>query len=314
MAFVIGMDEAGYGPNLGPLVVTATVWEVPDQPDVFDFWATLHPSVTPSPPSTHSQLQVADSKVVYSPARGLANLEASVLAALRLMGQAPGGFQSLCELLVNHDSGLHQGQHWFAEDLSLPQASDISRILQGAASWSTCCRDKQLRLHAIQSDIVHPEQFNRLTRDFDSKNAALSHISMRLLRRVWDPDVSQPTLIVADKHGGRNRYDGFLQDILEQQMIFRLDEGRHRSRYRINCTEIRFETKAESHFPVALASMVSKYVRELSMILFNRFWIRHVPDLKPTKGYPTDARRFKQDIAHAQIRLGIPDMVLWRSR
>ena len=36
MGVFIGMDEAGYGPNLGPLVVTATVWEVPGEPGEFD--------------------------------------------------------------------------------------------------------------------------------------------------------------------------------------------------------------------------------------------------------------------------------------
>ena len=30
MGILIGMDEAGYGPNLGSLVVAATAWEVPD--------------------------------------------------------------------------------------------------------------------------------------------------------------------------------------------------------------------------------------------------------------------------------------------
>ena len=30
MGLVIGMDEAGYGPNLGPLVVTGVAFEVPD--------------------------------------------------------------------------------------------------------------------------------------------------------------------------------------------------------------------------------------------------------------------------------------------
>lgn len=31
MGILIGMDEAGYGPHFGPLVVAATAWEVPDE-------------------------------------------------------------------------------------------------------------------------------------------------------------------------------------------------------------------------------------------------------------------------------------------
>src|SRR5271163_2247191 len=32
MAYLIGTDEAGYAPNLGPLVISSTVWRVADQP------------------------------------------------------------------------------------------------------------------------------------------------------------------------------------------------------------------------------------------------------------------------------------------
>ncbi len=315
MAFVIGMDEAGYGPNLGPLVVTATVWEVPGRPRDFDFWTELHPVITQTAPKDDSQLQVADSKVVYNPSRGIQNLERSVLAAVRLLGHPLDSFQDLCQLLTDSCRSFSDSEPWFAnEDLCLPQVADDSSLLHGAESWSRCCREKQVRLKSIQSDIVLTERFNRLTRQFDSKGAALSHISMRLLRRVWEPDETKPTLVVADKHGGRNRYDEFLDEILDGQMILRLDEGRHRSRYRIGATEVRFESKAESHFPVAVSSMVSKYVRELAMKLFNRFWNRHVPNLRPTKGYPADARRFKREIAAVQARLGISDAILWRTR
>ena len=84
--------------------------------------------------------------------------------------------------------------------------------------------------------------------------------------------------------------------------------------YRVGSTELRFQMKAEANFPVALASLVCKYVRELSMLVFNQFWAKHVSGLKPTAGYPVDAARFRQDIAESQTNLNITDDVLWRER
>ncbi len=67
-------------------------------------------------------------------------------------------------------------------------------------------------------------------------------------------------------------------------------------------------------FPVALASMYCKYVRELHMSLFNRFWAEHVESLRPTAGYHVDARRFLEDIAAARRQLAIDDAALIRLR
>ena len=43
--------------------------------------------------------------------------------------------------------------------------------------------------------------------------------------------------------------------------------------------------------------MVAKYTREVLMHQFNHFWVKQVPGLKPTQGYPLDAKRFREDIA-----------------
>jgi hypothetical protein len=60
--------------------------------------------------------------------------------------------------------------------------------------------------------------------------------------------------------------------------------------------------------------MTAKYLRELAMRPFNAFWQQHVPGLRPTAGYPTDAKRFQGDIRTAQRKLGIEDRDLWRER
>src|SRR5688572_24873115 len=101
MSLVIGVDEAGYGPNLGPLVITTTVWDVPGDPREFDFWRTLRRVLSNKPPRRARaaasangggattatrrrarRLHVGDSKQVYSPAIGLGSLETSVLSLL----------------------------------------------------------------------------------------------------------------------------------------------------------------------------------------------------------------------------------------
>jgi len=317
MGIFIGTDEAGYGPNLGPLVITATAWEVPGDPREFDFFAALGEAVSQEAEKDSSRLHVADSKEVYSPAKGIGSLETSVLALLRLLDWKPGSFSQLCgdlsQFLAEPD--LLAGEPWYSHaDLSLPQLAKEDAIESGSRLLLEACEAAGIRLLEVRSEIVSPERFNSLCETHGSKAAALSKTTLGLIRSVWDLDSAEATLIVGDKHGGRNRYDDLIDEQLDGQMIFRLGEGKARSTYRVGSTELRFQMRAESHFPVAVSSMVCKYVRELAMELFNQFWQEHLPDLKPTKGYPVDAKRFREGIAEKQAELEIADDVLWRNR
>mgnify|MGYP002624099614 CR=1 FL=1 len=315
MGLVIGMDEAGYGPRLGPLVVTATVWEVPGDPRKVDLWRLLESVVTPKPARDEHRLHLADSKQVYNAGKGLAALERTVLAALELCESRPQSFRELCGVLAPDAVCELNAEPWFDDaDLPLPHGSSSQPTGNTAADWKDCCCRHGIQLRAIRSDVVLTERFNRLTRDCGTKGAALSTTTFRLLRSVWDPDDPQPVLVVGDKHGGRNRYDQLLDDVLDGQMIFRRQESTPLSVYQVKSTELRFQAKGESQLPVALASMVCKYIRELAMTLFNRFWNSHLPELKPTEGYTTDANRYRSEIAGAQANLGISNDLLWRMR
>ena len=310
------MDEAGYGPNLGPLVVTVTVWEVPGFPREFDLWDAMSAVAQQAPTKEPLKLHVADSKQVYSPGKGLAALEKSVLSALRMLGRTPQTLTKLSEELQPQISNLKFDTPPWLSDAELKLPIEINSALIGdlATKWLECCQRSGVTLKEIRSEIVQPQRFNALVRAADNKALALSRLSLNLLRSVWNPDDKEPTLVICDKHGGRNRYEDLLAEVLDGQMVFSVGEAKERSVYRVGSTELRFQMKAEANFPVALASIVCKYVRELSMHAFNQFWAKHVPGVKPTAGYPVDAARFKAEIAEVQAQREITDDVLWRER
>lgn len=98
-----------------------------------------------------------------------------------------------------------------------------------------------------------------------------------------------------------------------------LKEGVKVSAYKISCArremEISFVEKGEDAcMTVALASVFSKYMRELFMRLENHYWLQFVPDLKPTAGYYEDAQRFLSEIASIKKRELIQDDILIRSK
>jgi ribonuclease HII len=110
-----------------------------------------------------------------------------------------------------------------------------------------------------------------------------------------------------------------LQPAFDDALVLARVEGAGRSVYEVIGQErsiaVTFEPRADNnHFCVALASMVSKYLRELFMLEFNQFWQRKIPGLKPTAGYPGDAGRFWKEIAGVVGQLGIHKETLWRCR
>lgn len=310
MGVIIGMDEAGLGPNLGPFVVAATVWEFPGRSDRCDLYEKLAEVVSPTP-CENGRLHVADSKQVFSPARGLESLERSALTLLHAARCGPARFP---DVLSNLASAV-DADAWMSEvePITLPAESDPVLLAAGVERLLGAMDAARIRCREIRVDVVFPTLFNRRIAETDNKAALCSQISLNLLRSIWNPD-EETAFVVADRHGGRARYDYLLSTAFDDRMVFRLSESPELSRYRLGSSEVRFECRAERHFAVACASLVAKYVRELSMKMFNSFWRRHVPTVRPTQGYPGDARRFADEVAVARSALGIPDHAFWRER
>lgn len=320
MAYLVGTDEAGYGPNLGPLVISATVWQVSGQASSCDLYQRLAKLVRPTPgPASCRRVVWGDSKVLYQPKVGLSRLERGLLAALSLLGPLPPDWKSLWEILAPDAPSEFEPLPWYAGfGCRLPLAVEVDELQRACARLQKGIEAVGVRLVAIRSCAVFPERFNRLVELHGNKGAALSHLTLELIAHVAAPLIDDELQIVCDKHGGRNEYGPLVQRHFPEWLVEVHGEGRDESIYRWGPaerrTEIRFRARAESHLPTALASMASKYLREAAMRPFNEFWCARVQDLRPTAGYPTDAHRFRLEIRETQTALGIADKVLWRER
>jgi hypothetical protein len=135
----------------------------------------------------------------------------------------------------------------------------------------------------------------------------------RILRACEDKDVR----IFVDRLGGRAHYREALMTALPDFSLQILHESPERSAYKLTnrdrVCQISFTVEGESHaFTTALASVYSKYLRELYMHAFNTFWSKHVEGIRPTAGYYGDADRWLRDAAPAIRRLAIEPAVLVR--
>jgi len=324
MAYLVGMDEAGYGPNLGPLVISASVWHVADSVRSEDLYGRLAAAVAAGLSELGAvgdgRCVIADSKRVYVPGSGLRHLERTLWAAWAQFGRVPGTWREAWSLHAPGSDGTLGAVHWYADyDSPLPVHAAPGDLSAPAERLRECLATAGVRLVGLASRAVFPETFNGLVERFGTKGAALTHQTLDLAAGLISSLEAGPIDVVCDKHGGRNHYAAALWEHFPDAAPINVrEEGRRQSVYRFGPAgrriEFRFQTGGESHLPTALASMQSKYLRELAMRALNAFWCRHVPGLKPTAGYPQDAKRFRRDVAAMQAELGIDDRVLWRSR
>ena len=78
---------------------------------------------------------------------------------------------------------------------------------------------------------------------------------------------------------------------------------------------LHFVVGADMKFlPVSLASMVSKFLRELLIENINSYFVHRCSDLKPTAGYWKDGLRFIKDLENSDFALDVDMKQLIRCR
>jgi hypothetical protein len=320
---IAGIDEAGYGPLLGPLVVGCCAMEVAS-PDgaVPDLWKWLRRICGKSRDASGKRIHVNDSKKVYSPSVGVSELERAVLT---LSGLSVGAMPtSLDEVLARHASRC-------APDLAkipwyVPLEGETFPVEAGATSLALQFNSARHEFTRAAVRVVHLNAFavdeRRLNRMFQAtrnkSSTSFTYVATHLddlMKRYADQDL----VIYCDRQGGREHYGRVLQQMFEEWHLEVTSEQPTRAEYRLSngprAARIIFAEKGEGEcMSVAVASMLAKYLRETLMHRFNAYWKQHAPELKPTAGYWTDGQRWVAEMTPELQGLGIDPQTLVRAR
>jgi hypothetical protein len=324
----VGIDEAGYGPNLGPMVMTAVVAESTNpaggdgcRRSSLDFWTDLAATVDRAG-GDPGRVWIDDSKAILRGGKGRDRLEIACLAAVHATrDELPGclgdfievlGAGSLTDIeLARWSEAGGKESTWPSTAIRIALEALVERrpFVPPGAPW---------RIAAVISVVVGPARFNSGLANHGSKAVVHFEAFDRLLQQVWERAADgRATFVTGDKHGGRHYYLKPLLQAFPEAWIDRGPERPDLSRYTIRDRTRRLELTLmpradQSDGLVALASIVSKTVRELWMDVFNAYWRGRIPGLRPTAGYPLDAGRFRQAIEQHALAEGHEPVHWWR--
>jgi ribonuclease HII len=317
MNFLAGVDEAGLGPILGPLVVGGVAMTGPEGKDP---WQALRRHVTRHK-HEKGKARVADSKKVNQGPHGALRLEETALlfwAAHR--GELPSTLGDWLQQLGMDVSHLARCPWYERLDLALPRAASGDWIQLQAELVARALRQADMAILDIAVRPVDVEEWNLLIADTDNKSRAHFHayseVLGRLLRRV---PADTGGHLVADRCGGRMHYGTDLRRLFPDARVEVLQEVPAVSSYRLHRESgpvvVTFAERGEDRsFPTALASCFAKYLRELMVECLNAWFCARVPGLAPTAGYFVDGHRFLGALEPHLAALAVPRDRLVRVR
>jgi ribonuclease HII len=283
-----------------------------------DLWRILNRAVCRRPRDRRHRIAIEDSKKLKGANSGavhpLRALERGVLSLRLTQGESSATDDALFDRLELEPPTVP----WYGSSTTLPVAVDADELRIAAARLRRVMDTAGVACSLMRCEVIGAGDFNRQVASMRTKASVNICGVMRLIDEVWRSYKDDHPRVIVDRQGGRTKYLRILQLSFEGAQVRIVAEDEGQSRYHLvrdgSEMTLSFVRAAESqHLPVALASMIAKYVRELLMLRLNRFFQQQLPELRATAGYVKDARRYLVEIEPVIQRLGLERTALVRS-
>lgn len=301
MSILVGIDEAGYGPILGPLVVSSTVFRLESKHLDSNLWDLLSRSVSKQKKNLRGRILICDSKKAYSRSAGIKHLQRTTLASLKCMELEFATLGDLWARLCPDCAGRLKNYPWHSKIDKQKLKADLKDIEIASAVFNDNMLSNGMKILEVESQCLDVEYYNQMVDNVKNKARVLFSAISLLIKKAFEKYGQDDLQIIVDRQGGRSYYGNSLQRMFPEKQLQIIKETEAVSSYELkhgqNSMRIHFVVKADDKFlPVSLSSMVSKYLRELLVKNINDYFIDFCPELKPTAGYWQDGLRFIEDL------------------
>jgi len=296
---VCGIDEAGYGPILGPLVVASSIFLINENPED-NMWARLQESVGKSKKGLGSRILVADSKKAFNRKAKLNHLERTIRAFFNQLHLEKVTFSSLLPIVSDDLVAQVKKYPWYPL-LYNTYLLEVNQVISDTLTENM--KREGIEFVDFRCCCVDVAEFNRVVSFTKNKASIVISSILKLVQQIVALAAffnAKKIIVFCDRLGGRKNYRDVL-GTLPNIGIDIVEEEDKTSRYVLSMAkremDIRFEVRADDkQLPVALASMAAKYVREKVMSHMNEYLTKLQPGLKSTAGYWVDGHRFLRDL------------------
>ena len=289
---VVGIDENGLGPLLGPLVATATLLSVEN------IGSLLAGSLK-------------ESKEIFRSGEKMGEGEDIVLSFFSLFkGYLPRHPQDIFnELLLTRDYTCDSPLPHCNPDFTIPNWCEESQVRKSTAELYL--REVNSELIEVKSIALCPAHFNERLERYNKNR--IDYLLFEGLIRYFREKYKEEIVFLCGAIGTTRDYSQYFRHL--KMLPYESAGGRGEVVYFFpSFGEVHFiQGGDKKYFPIKLASLFGKYIRELFVEQMNKFFRANLPSLPYCSGYRDEkTKEFVKNSEELRKKLKIPQICFFR--